>query len=273
MRRFSILVCAFTVSCASSAAPTTGDSGQVAESAKDVAVDHGQAVEQNGTLEESSEHAIPPLKKADTAAEPMLKCSVATDSPEVRKHLGLGSMGPTESKVTTPDGHGFMGFEYGGETYTAYICEARSADSDECDGAVVQVLELAKVVGDSTEVLWSSGPQLGTGNPACDEYGGNLFTDLDIADYDVDGRPDILFAMTDPTRPRATVRLFDGTTYVAMLPTGPAKYDLCRPTESLEYSVIKKGATKATPSKKVPETIKEELEDAYLTCAECPDAE
>lgn len=278
MRYFSILVCAFAVSCASGPEPTADESEQVADSAEDAVVQAGQASKQSdaqvGVGDEASEHAIPPLKTTEPkAGGPTFGCSVSTDSPEVQKHLGLDKVGTTQSKVTTPDGHGFMGFEYGGDTYTAYICETRSADSNECDGSVVQVLELAKVVGDSTEILWSSKPQLGTGSLACDKFGGNIFTDLDIGDYDGDGKPDILFAMSDPVRPSASVRLFDGTTYMAMLPTGPAKYDLCSPTESLVYSVTKKGATKASPIKKVPEAIKEELEDAYLTCAECPDAE
>lgn len=266
MRRSSILFCVFTVSCATSPPPpdnARSDTENGAE-ARDVVMH-----------EEQSNYAIPPLKTLDEdeTEAPDWGCTVATNTPDVRKHLGLGDFGPTESLVTTTDGPGFEDFEHDGESYAAYICEVWSEDSDECDGSVVQVAELAKMVGDKTEVIWSSKPHLGSGNPACNKYGGNMITDLDVGDFDGDGKPDMRFGVIDPTRPFATVRLFNGTTYQAMLPTGPANYDICKPLPALEYFVIKNGEIKATLIKKVPASIKEELEEAYLSCAECPDAD
>lgn len=68
----------------------------------------------------------------------------------------MDEMGPTSSTVTLAGTAGFVRFEKGQSVYVAYVCETWSADSDECEGSVVQGAELAELVGDSTKVIWSS---------------------------------------------------------------------------------------------------------------------
>lgn len=225
---------------------------------------------------EPGPHATPGLPEPEKPAKPAWGCEVATDSADVRKHLGLDHMGPTGSDVRLPRGPGFVRFDGDGDVYYAgYICETWSADSDECDGSVVQVVELAAISGESPEVIWRSGPQLGSGGDCGSAEANGTFRDLAIEDYDGDGQPDLRFSKT--TNPaRATVRLFDGTRYDAWLPESAIadpEFDLCRPTPGLAYSVQKSDESKATPTTEVPPKVKAALAAAYLPSAECPDAE
>lgn len=218
--------------------------------------------------------ALKPEPKANT--EPPWRCEVQTDAPAVRKHLGLDDMGPTGSEVRLPRGPGFLRFDGDGDLYYAgYICETWSADSDECDGSVVQVMELVAVSGTSTEVIWRSKPQLGSGGYCGSAEPSRTFRDLAVDDYDGDGQPDLRFSKT--TNPaRATVRMFDGTRYEAWLPESAMadpEFDLCRPTTGLAYSVQKGDKSKAAPTTEIAPKIKAALAAAYLPSAECPDAE
>lgn len=263
MRALPILCLMFSVSCAATPErPTTPPSdGPVSTTAAPTSGGTPLAHEQN---------------EQDEQDPPTLRCTVNTDAPAVRRHLGLDEMGPTGSEARLPGKPGFSSFRHGADAYVGYICETWSADSDECDGSVVQVAELAEVEGHQTRVLWHSEPRLGEGNLACGKLGGNMFTHLAIGDWDGDGLPDISFSETHPTRPQSTVRLYSGVRYRAMLPVQTdniADFDPCRPTPALEYFTASANAADFRPAAELPAPIKAALVEGYLRAAECPDAE
>ena len=265
MKRLSAVVFLLSSACAANQVGVTNETGETPPRIEQAANDTEQ---ETGTAEQP---AVEEASQAGTPGPGVIQrpkshweCSVSLTAPEVIKHLSLDEMGPTGSYIVLPGEPGVL-MSSAGER-VAYICVTASADSDECEGSLVQVVELAEVADDKLNVVWKSEPHLGAGNPACGRTSGNVVQALSMDDYDGDGAPDIAFGVTDPKEPWAVVRTSGGLVYRASLPDElPKDFDLCRPRSLLEVS----GAEGA----EVPPELRTALEDAYIKVAECPDAE